>query len=244
MKQDTRHFTVDEAEQLCRLYLDCQLSVQEEAELEYVLMQSGLDSPLISETRALMGISRTVHLTAKRKRLSVTWGWWAAACVAILIGSIALIRNHAASEADSSIAQVGIAGSSERRTLQTVKTEVIQTERHDSVEKALGKEKKPNKVHDKPMVAQHASAGHPARIKERHQAGAATEAAGPVATDSLDYYIDKIESELAQVSDSLYIERMNKVIQADERLQRIVNQYIIQRITEDERPQSVQMSDF
>ena len=39
-------------------------------------------------------------------------------------------------------------------------------------------------------------------------------------TDSLDYYIDKIERELAQVDESLYIERMNKVIRADERLQR------------------------
>ena len=44
-----------------------------------------------------------------------------------------------------------------------------------------------------------------------------------MATDSLDYYIDKIERELAQVDESLYIERMNKVIRADERLQRIVN---------------------
>ena len=39
MKQYTRHITVEEAEQLCRLYIDCQLSVLEETELEYVLMQ-------------------------------------------------------------------------------------------------------------------------------------------------------------------------------------------------------------
>ena len=61
MKQYTRHITVEEAEQLCRLYIDCQLSVLEETELEYVLMQSGLDSPLISETRTMMGISRSVN---------------------------------------------------------------------------------------------------------------------------------------------------------------------------------------
>ena len=48
-------------------------------------------------------------------------------------------------------------------------------------------------------------------------------------TDSLDYYIDKIERELAQVDESLYIERMNKVIRADERLQRMVNSYILHR---------------
>lgn len=55
--------------------------------------------------------------------------------------------------------------------------------------------------------------------------------------DSLEYYIDKIEQELAQVDESLYIERINKVIQADERLQRIVDQYILQRISDDDKPQ-------
>ena len=56
--------------------------------------------------------------------------------------------------------------------------------------------------------------------------------------DSLDYYIDKIERELAQVDESLYIERMNKVIQADERLQRIVNKYILERISKEDKPQA------
>ena len=60
--------------------------------------------------------------------------------------------------------------------------------------------------------------------------------------DSLEYFIDKIEQELAHVDESLYIERINKVIQADERLQRIVDQYIIHRIVSDEKPQTVQTS--
>lgn len=60
--------------------------------------------------------------------------------------------------------------------------------------------------------------------------------------DSLQYYIDKIERELAHVDESLYIERMNKVIQADERLQRIVNQFILNRITSDDKPQTVHTS--
>ena len=80
MKQNANHITLEEAEQLCRLYMDCQLSVLEETELEYVLMQSELDSPLLRETRALMGLSRSVNLQAKKKRLFVTWGWRAAAC--------------------------------------------------------------------------------------------------------------------------------------------------------------------
>ena len=57
-------------------------------------------------------------------------------------------------------------------------------------------------------------------------------------TDSLDYYIDKIERELAQVDESLYIERINKVISADERLQRIVSSYILHTLDEDGRPQT------
>ena len=57
-------------------------------------------------------------------------------------------------------------------------------------------------------------------------------------TDSLDYYIDKIERELTQVDESLYIERMAKVVSADERLQRIVNSYILHTFDKDGRPQT------
>ena len=56
------------------------------------------------------------------------------------------------------------------------------------------------------------------------------------ATDSLDYYIAKIERELTQVDESLYIERMRKLIHADERLQRIVNNYLLHQLDKDGRP--------
>ena len=108
MKQNAKHITKEEAEQLCRLYMDCQLSVLEETELEYVLMQSELDSPLLRETRALMGISRSVNLLAKKKRLFMTWGWRAAACVAILIGCAALLRNHITTETDAIANKEGV----------------------------------------------------------------------------------------------------------------------------------------
>jgi len=52
-------------------------------------------------------------------------------------------------------------------------------------------------------------------------------------TDSLDYYINKIERELASVDDSLYIERIHRVMHADERLQRIVNNYILNELHRD-----------
>ena len=51
-------------------------------------------------------------------------------------------------------------------------------------------------------------------------------------------FLQPIERELAQVDESLYIERMNKVIRADERLQRIVNSYILHTLDKEGRPQT------
>ena len=65
-----------------------------------------------------------------------------------------------------------------------------------------------------------------------------TTSTGIPTTDSLDYYIDKIERELTQVDESLYIERMNKIIRADVRLQRIVNSYILHTLDDEGRPQT------
>ena len=136
MKQETRHMTVEEAEQLCRLYMACQLSVLEETELEYVLMQSELDSPLLSETRVLMGISRSVNLRAKKKRLNVTWGWRAVACVAIIIGCAALLRNHITSKTDTITyvedTKIGI-----DRTEDIAKSEATKKEQRDGKVKTV-----------------------------------------------------------------------------------------------------------
>ncbi len=52
--------TLQDAEQLCRLYMDCRLSVSEEGELRYLLTRLPFRSPLIDETKALMGIELTV----------------------------------------------------------------------------------------------------------------------------------------------------------------------------------------
>lgn len=127
MKQKAKHITMEDAEQLCRLYMDCQLSVLEETELEYVLMQSELDSPLLSETRALMGISRSVNLQAKKKRLFVAWGWRAAACVAVLIGCAVLLRNHITTETDA-IANKESTGLSVNTTKEITKSEATKKE--------------------------------------------------------------------------------------------------------------------
>ena len=133
MKQDTRHITIEEAEQLCRLYMDCQLSVLEETELEYVLMLSELDSPLLRETRALMGISRSVNLQAKKKRLFVAWGWRVAACVAVLIGCAVLLRNHITTETDAIANKEGVE-LSVNTTKDIAKSEATKKEPQESKE--------------------------------------------------------------------------------------------------------------
>jgi hypothetical protein len=111
------------------------------------------------------------------------------------------------------------------------------TEQKDSTLKTEKKE-------PKPMIAQE----NPATDKTRAaiQRRTATVVAHKVSTtipvtDSLDYYIDKIERELAQVDESIYIERMNKVIRADERLQRIVNSYILHTLDKEGRPQTAEI---
>jgi hypothetical protein len=70
------------------------------------------------------------------------------------------------------------------------------------------------------------------RLVVRHHQTVRSEDAASTA-DSLDYYINKIERELALMEDSLYIERIHKVMHADERLQRIVNNYILNELHKD-----------
>ena len=56
MKEQDNKLTLQETEQLCRLYLDCRLSVLEENELQYVLTKVDHNSPLIDDVRGMMGI--------------------------------------------------------------------------------------------------------------------------------------------------------------------------------------------
>lgn len=49
-----------ETEELCRLYMDCSLSVAEETELLYVLTKIEYHSPLIDDVRNLMGVELSI----------------------------------------------------------------------------------------------------------------------------------------------------------------------------------------
>ena len=130
---------------------------------------------------------------------------------------------------------------------------VKKTEQRDSKVKAMEKEPKPmiaqeKTVEDKAKAVSQRSTSHlnPTSRREVQRGstlpleGVLVGASQHPATDSLDYYIDKIERELAQVDESLYIERMNKVIRADERLQRMVNSYILHTLDKEGRPQTAE----
>ena len=114
---------------------------------------------------------------------------------------------------------------------------VKQTLQHNSTVKTMEKE-------PEPMIAQEKNSADKVKVVSQHSITTAppqtTQRTNDHTTDSLDYYIDKIERELAQVDESLYIERMNKVIRADERLQRMVNSYILHTLDKEGRPQTAE----
>ena len=114
---------------------------------------------------------------------------------------------------------------------------VKQTLQHNSTVKTMEKE-------PEPMIAQEKNSADKVKVVSQHSITTAppqtTQRTNDQTTDSLDYYIDKIERELAQVDESLYIERMNKVIRAVERLQRMVNSYILHTLDKEGRPQTAE----
>lgn len=63
MKEHDVKLTLQETEQLCRLYMDCKLTVLEETELQYVLGKMPYSSPCIDEVRMLMGVSIPMKAT-------------------------------------------------------------------------------------------------------------------------------------------------------------------------------------
>ncbi|MDE6794119.1 MAG: hypothetical protein K2J63_02310 [Muribaculaceae bacterium] len=94
MKEQDDKLTLQETEQLCRLYMDCRLSVFEETELQYILTQVDYHSPLIDDVRNIMGCEpciadkTSIKTDANRKRPFRKWTVYIsiAASIAILFG--------------------------------------------------------------------------------------------------------------------------------------------------------------
>lgn len=69
MKEQDVKLTFQETEQLCRMYMDCELTVLEETELQYVLGKLPYSSPCIDEVRMLMGIFIPKEISQSPKRM-------------------------------------------------------------------------------------------------------------------------------------------------------------------------------
>ena len=131
MKHPDNQFTIEEVEKLCQLYMDCQLSVLEETELEYVLLQSDFDSPLINETKELMAVSRSFKLKATKPHKSI-WSWplRVAACVAVVLGAFALFQHiNINRDDDNCIIYVAGKRTSGEEALKIAKDDVIRMQK-------------------------------------------------------------------------------------------------------------------
>lgn len=99
MKEQDVKLTLQETEQLCRLYMDCKLSVLEETELQYVLGKLPYSSPCIDEVRMLIGLTVSKETSKSSK---IKYGFWrsrsaisiAAFFTILLVIGIALFRNQ------------------------------------------------------------------------------------------------------------------------------------------------------
>ncbi len=136
MKQHDVKLTLQETEQLCRLYMDCQLTVLEETELQYVLGKMPYSSPCIDEARMLMGVSITMNVKGSSKKRS-TWfnrkiAIGIAASVTILFaGGLALFNNPAVNDNDSSGIYIAYANGQEvshELSVQQVKSDMEQAD--------------------------------------------------------------------------------------------------------------------
>lgn len=65
-----KYLSKEETEKLCRLYMDCRLSLLEETELHYVLGFLPYSSPIIDEARTLMNISLSCGIGKKEEGLN------------------------------------------------------------------------------------------------------------------------------------------------------------------------------
>lgn len=112
MKDNDHILTLRETEQLCRMYLDCQLSVLEERELQYILGKVAYRSEVIDEAREAMlaeglvfkasEVSEIPKTERKRPRLRrITLIAGAAAAVTILLGLPVAIGTFTPDSADN-----------------------------------------------------------------------------------------------------------------------------------------------
>lgn len=98
MKETEQILTIKEVEQLCRLYLECKLSLLEESELLYILTALPYSTPLIDEVKVIMGLQ--IEDAKTKLKIPPKKKWWnkaelyqIAASISIFVLSIAFVSN-------------------------------------------------------------------------------------------------------------------------------------------------------
>ncbi len=83
MKDNDHILSLHETEELCRLYFECELSLVEEKELQYILDMMPYSSPVIEQARESMIAEGLLSMNTKiRKRSKHQWFGWAAGIAA------------------------------------------------------------------------------------------------------------------------------------------------------------------
>lgn len=105
MKTDELKLTIDELDKLCRLYMDCKMSVLEEKELEYILSQTALTSSSIEKVRGLMKIPvREPQYVVPRKTKFRNWRYISGIAAGLaLMFSVGYYFSSNLSQSDSSV---------------------------------------------------------------------------------------------------------------------------------------------
>lgn len=118
MKEHDVKLTLLETEQLCRLYMDCRLTVLEETELQYVLGRMPYSSPCIDEVRMLMRVSIPMNLKEASTR-KFEWfnrkmviGIAASATLLFAVG-LTLFNNQVVNDNDTSGVYIAYANGQE-----------------------------------------------------------------------------------------------------------------------------------
>ncbi len=93
MNEQDNKLTLRETEQLCEFFMECKLSVLQENELRYFLTQVDYHSPLIDDTRRLMGIELSVFDKPypDTQRSSKSRSWFKKVSYFSIAASIAII---------------------------------------------------------------------------------------------------------------------------------------------------------
>lgn len=177
------------------------------------------------------------RIVNRRKRLAIIMRWAVAACIAamVFLGGL-LFRDGGTTEQPQDKPQL-MAKAEQKVALPVVeeKVEPVQTVK-EKPKTVTVKQSKPKRKPQRPVIAEPVGKIEPMTTQEVKECLIAE--SGDVSyADSLEYYVNKVERELESVSDSLYLVRVQKVIAADEKLQKIVNRIILESLESDSQPQ-------